>query len=148
MKHLITALIGTVVLAASGYAGAVEIEVRLATALNGESVTSFAPDTAKLFALCKTKGLQKGDELRGVWIADDVGEAAPKETRMDEKTLDADADMSNGVYSLSRPDNGWPPGSYRLEIYVDDALTKTVNFTIGKDAADAGNPKEAKPSDE
>ena len=29
-----------------------------------------------------------------------------------------------------RPDNGWPPGSYRLEIYIGSTLAKTLKFSV------------------
>jgi hypothetical protein len=80
--------------------------------------------------LFKTKGVQDGDKLRGVWIAEDVGDVAPKETKIDEKSIKAEGDTDDGVFSLSKPTNGWPVGKYRLEIYVGDELAKTVKFTI------------------
>jgi hypothetical protein len=131
MKRIVALLIATVACASIGYAADVKIQVRLATSANGESVTSFPADTPKLFALFKTKGLQSGEKLRGVWIAEDVGDAAPKETKIDEKTLDAEGDTDDGVFSLSKPTKGWPIGEYRLEIYVGDDLVTTKKFTIG-----------------
>ena len=38
-----------------------------------------------------------------------------------EKSL---AGYSEGSFSVTRPDNGWPPGQYHLEIYIGDTLAK------------------------
>ena len=126
MKQLTALLISSLLLATAVCAGDVKIQVRLATAPDGDAVTSFPSDAPKLYALFKTEGLKGGDKLRGAWIAEDVGDAAPKETKIDEKAFDLEGDTEDGVFSLSQPNKGWPAGKYRLEIYVGDALAQTV----------------------
>ena len=153
MKHIAGLLVAAVVAASVAYAGEVKIDVRLATSADGEAVKSFPLDTAKLYALFKTKGLQNGEKIRGVWIAEDVGEAAPKETKIDEKTLEMKGDTDDGVFSLSKPTKGWPPGKYRLELYVGDELNTTTKFTIGEakpksDAADGDDDAEKEMDDD
>jgi hypothetical protein len=39
---------------------------------------------------------------------------------------------SCGVFTLSKPDEGWAPGAYRVEFYVDDELSETVKLKIKK----------------
>jgi hypothetical protein len=39
--------------------------------------------------------------LRGLWVAEDVGDVAPKNSKIDEKILTAEGDTSDGVFSLS-----------------------------------------------
>ena len=92
--------------------------------------TTFAADVPKLWAFFKSTGSKKGDNFRSVWIAEDVGAAAPKETKIDEGTLAADTDDFSAAFSLSKPNNGWPVGKYRTEIYVGDRLASTAKFTI------------------
>jgi outer membrane usher protein FimD/PapC len=65
-----------------------------------------------------------------VWIADDVGSAAPANTKIDESTLEADQDDYYGAFSLSKPTAGWPVGSYHVDIYLNDKLATTAHFTI------------------
>jgi hypothetical protein len=132
-------VIAVVISASVAHAGDVKIRVVMSTGPDDDPTTTFAADTPKIFALFKTKGLQNGDKLRGLWIAEDVGDAAPKESKIDEKTLNAEGDTDDGVFSLSKPNKGWPVGKYRLEIYVGDELAKTVKFTIkaGKSKKDS-----------
>ena len=92
--------------------------------------TTFSADVPKLWAFFKSTGTKQGDNFRSVWIAEDVGDAAPKETRIDEGTLAADKDDFSAAFSLSKPNNGWPVGKYRTEIYVGDRLASTSKFTI------------------
>jgi hypothetical protein len=123
-------LIAAVISASVARAGDVKVKAVMTTGPEDEPTTTFAPDTPKLYATFKTKGLQDGDKLRGVWIAEDVGDAAPKGSKIDEKTLDAEGDTDDGVFSLKKPNKGWPVGKYRLEIYVGDELATKVKFTI------------------
>jgi hypothetical protein len=122
-------------------AGDVKIQVAMSTGPDDDPTTTFPADAAEIFAFFKTKGLKDGDKLHSVWIAEDVGDAAPKETKIDEKTLDAEGDTDDGVFSLSKPSKGWPVGKYRLEIYVGDELAKAVKFTIkgGKSVKESGD---------
>jgi hypothetical protein len=108
----------------------VVINVIMAKDIGGKPTTTFPADFPKVFALFRTKGAKTGDKLRGVWIADDVGDAAPKGTTIDERTLTAEGDTDDGMFSLSKPTDGWPVGKYKLEIYVNDQLNTTVKFAI------------------
>jgi outer membrane usher protein FimD/PapC len=81
--------------------------------------------------------------MGGLWVAEDVGGAAPANSKVDEKTLTLEGDTEDGVFSLSKPTNGWPAGTYRLDIYLNDKLSKTEEFTIGSDKV-----KEAEESEE
>jgi hypothetical protein len=130
MKRIFALLIGVMSCAAFAHAGEVQIEATMKTLPEGKETTTFAADAPKVFATFKTKGAKDGDKIRGVWIADDVGDAAPKGTKIYEKTLNAEGDTEDGVFSLPKPINGWPVGKYHLEIYVNDELATKVNFTI------------------
>jgi hypothetical protein len=70
-------------------------------------VTSFTADTPKLFAIFKTKGIKNGDKVRGVLIAEDVGDAAPANTKVLEKTLTLEEDTDDGDFNFSKPTAGW-----------------------------------------
>jgi hypothetical protein len=111
-------------------AGDVKVEATMMTSPGGEKTTTFAADALELYVTFKTKGAKDGDKIRGVWIADDVGDAAPNGTKIDEKTLNAEGDTEDGEFSLSKPTNGWPVGKYHFEIYVNDNLATELKFTI------------------
>jgi hypothetical protein len=92
--------------------------------------TKFGSDVPQLHAFFKSTGTHKGDTFRAVWIAEDVGTAAPKETKIDEASLVADGDNFAAAFSMSKPTKGWPVGTYRTEIHVGDKLASTAKFSI------------------
>jgi hypothetical protein len=130
MKRLFALFIAAAVAASVARAGDVKIKAVLATGPDDEPATTFASNTPKIFALFRSKGLQEGDKVRGVWIGEDVGDAAPPNTKIDEKALTAEGDTDDGVFAISKPTKGWPVGKYRVEIYVGDELATKVKFTI------------------
>ncbi len=142
MKRTFSLLFATVICASVARAGEAKVEAAIAVDQDTKPATTFAPDVPKLYAFFKSKGTEKGEKLRGVWIAEDVGEAAPANTKIDESTLTADQDDFYGAFSLSKPNKGWPVGKYRVEIYEGDELTTTVKFTIGTRKKDADESKE------
>jgi outer membrane usher protein FimD/PapC len=95
-----------------------------------DATMSLASDTPKIYVTFETAGIKKGDKMRGVLIAEDVGEAAPANTKVLETSLDMDEDTKDGEFNFSKPTNGWPEGKYRVEIYVNDKLTTTLKFTV------------------
>ena len=129
MKRLLT-LIASLFILCSAHAGDVKVEAVIAVDGDTKPATSFASDTPKLHAFFRSKGTVKGGMLRGVWIAEDVGDAAPANTKIDEATITGDGDDFQGAFSLSKPDKGWPVGKYKVEIYNGEELAVTVRFTI------------------
>jgi len=130
MKHLTRILLAAFVLT-SAYAKDIKILCELAVDKDSKAASSFASDTPKIYAFFATVGTKKGDELRSVWIAVDVGDAAPANTKLDEATVIYETDNDEeGVFSLSRPTKGWPVGDYKVEIYHNDKLVAAPEFAI------------------
>ncbi len=111
-------------------AGDVSVKVRMTTGPQDPPTTTFASNTPKLYAIFKTEGAKTGDKIRGVLIAEDVGDVAPANTKVLETILDMEGDTDAGDFSFSKPTNGWPVGKYRVEIYVNDQLATAAKFTI------------------
>lgn len=130
MKRLIIPVVVMLFCALHVQADDMTVEAVLAKDKDSEPTDVFAPDVAQIYAFFKTKGSKKGDKLRAVWIAEDVGEAAAPDTKIDEGTLTADKDDYYGAFSLSRPNKGWPLGDYRVDIYNGDQVTTSVSFII------------------
>lgn len=129
MKHLTAwmMIIGSAVLA---HAGDIKVEAIVTSRPGEAAVKVFPPNTPKVFATFKSKGAQKGDKVRALWIAEDVGDAAPANSKVWENTGDLDSDTDTGSFSVSEPTNGWPLGKYRVEIYANDKLAAKVSYTI------------------
>lgn len=126
----LTAILATAVLVAQVHAGKYKIEAAIAVDQETKPTTTFASNVSKLYTFFRSTGTHEGDKLRGVWIAVDVGDAAPANTKIDEATLTADQDDFYGAFSLTKPTKGWPVGKYRVDIYNGDELATSVTFTI------------------
>ena len=75
----------------------------LAKELTGESTTEFTADIPKIFVRWQGETLKKGDKIRCVWIAEDVGEVAPKNYKIDETSMTANEPRAFGTFTVSRP---------------------------------------------
>ena len=91
--------------------------------------TVFRPDSPQIVCVFKMEGAGIGATIRSVWIAEDVGKAAPPNYKIAEKTLTLPF-LNTGTFSLSKPNKGFPVGSYRLEIYAGGKLSKTLKFSV------------------
>ncbi len=148
MNHIFALVIAVVISASVALADDVKVKAVMTTGPEDDPVTSFASDTPKLLAMFKTKGIQSGTKVRGVLIAIDVGDVAPANTKVLEKTLTLDEDTDDGDFNFSKPTNGWPVGEYRVEIYVNDQLATTVKFTIKAAKSKKESDKEKESSEE
>ena len=145
MKRIPGLIILLVSCIATAYAGDAKVSAMMTAGPTGRELTAYTADATKLYAMFKTKGVAKGDKFRGVWIADDVGDAAPAGTKIDEKTLTAEGETEDGEFSVSRPTPGWPLGKYHIDIYVNDQLATKVPFEIkgaGKSKKDKNEEEE------
>ena len=106
------------------------LHAALAKELTDEPATTFTPDLKKIVCRWQGDALNKGDKIRCVWIAEDVGEVAPPNYKLDETDTTADGPEAFGTFTLSRPTKGWPPGKYRVELYAGDQLADVLKFTI------------------
>jgi hypothetical protein len=130
MKRILVLFLAVFVGVSLAHADAPTVESAVAVDQNTKPTDTFPATTPQLYAFFKSTGTHKGDKFRVVWIAEDVGDAAPKETKIDESTILADGDDFYGAGSLTKPTAGWPVGKYRVEIYLGDDLVSTSKFTI------------------
>jgi hypothetical protein len=109
-----------------------KLSVGLATEPMGQPATTFSSDTAQIYARWHGHDLRGHAKVRAVWIAENVSEVAPPDYKVDEASTIADSPNSFGTFTLSRPDEGWTPGDYRVEFYVDETLAETVKLKIDR----------------
>lgn len=98
---------------------------------------SFTGQPAKLFVRYVTAKLPAaGQTFSVLWIAEDVGKAAPPNTTIAKTDLTnnkADAGKAASwaiTGNLSAPKKGWPPGRYRVEIRSAGDLVISTGFKI------------------
>jgi hypothetical protein len=108
----------------------------LAREPTGEPVDYFTTETPKIYLRWQRQSLTAGARIRCIWVASDVGSAAPANYHVDEATTTANESQTSGIFTLSKPKADWPEGKYRAEIYVDTQLVETLPFTIEKPRGD------------
>jgi hypothetical protein len=128
-----------------------KMEASVSTSSDGDPLNVISDDALQIVARWRGHGLRKNARIRAVWIAQDTG-IAPVDFKVDEATAIAPIGGAFGKFTLSRPPDGWATGKYRIEFYVDDELTETVDLTItpspprSRSALDFLNPDRALPA--
>ncbi len=107
-----------------------ELSVSLAKEPFGKATTTFSSDTPQIYVRWRGHRLRKGAKVRVVWIAENIGDDAPPDYKVDEAVAIAESPTAHGAFTLSQPEDGWAPGEYRAEFYVDDSLAETVKLQI------------------
>ena len=92
----------------------------------GNTVTAFAPSDHVFHAVVELNRIEAGLKVKLSWLAVDAGGEKNFEIDSTEFTSLA-ANVVNGRIELPQD---WPVGKYRLDIYLNDALAKSVEFPV------------------
>ena len=109
-----------------------QLSVSLAKDSFGKPMTTFSSNTPEIYARWQGQRLRKGAKVKAVWIAENIGEDFPQDYKVDEVSAVAESPTAHGAFTLARPEDGWAPGDYRVEFYVDDVLMDAVKLKIVK----------------
>lgn len=101
--------------------------------------TVFAPNTPRIYVLFTLAGVPAGTVIKSVWLAEKTGVTEPN-TTLDEATLTMGGAQTSGSFWYSRPTNGWPPGEYRVGLYIGERQTETRRFRIEGQASSPATP--------
>ena len=107
------------------------LEASVSTSTDGDPLTTISADALQIVARWRVHDVANKTKIRAVWIAEDTGEVAPPDYKVDEATNIATAPDAVGTFTLSRPEDGWAAGKYRVEFYVGNVLAETLKLTIG-----------------
>jgi len=98
---------------------------------NGEFKTEFKSDTPAIYARWHGHELREQAEIRAIFVAENVADVSA-DYEIDESHAVAPAPDSGATFTLSKPERGWAPGSYRIEFFVDNEPAAAVKFKISK----------------
>jgi hypothetical protein len=111
--------------------GTKSIHAFLAVGEKSKPITTFSSDVSRIYVFWKGQALEVGDKIHSVWIAEDIGDAAPKESKILEGEVTVYKADEDGAFSLSRPGGKiWPVGKYRVELQINRSLAEVVKFKI------------------
>ena len=102
------------------------------TAVNVRDV--FDVSTPAIHSVVKVEDVRANSILKGVWVSIDAIAVPNYEIDAIEMKLEKSGPASAHI-SLSRPNNGWPPGNYRLDVYLESQPLGSKAFSITEPAA-------------
>lgn len=133
----ISILLAAIVLIAAQLACAVGeptfSNVRVAKDQDGAQITNTFGAFDTIYVVGDLANGIAGNQITSRWYAENVPGLDPN-FLLDEAVIDVTTDQEpfNGVIYFYFPpqSDGWPAGSYKVEIYFNGTLNSTVNFTV------------------
>ncbi len=115
------------VLACSGSVTTANIaDAWMSTDEEGNNRTTVYTPNAVFYVQADLRNAPDDTKLKAVWIAVDVEGVDPNLTIYETEFVSGSGLVH---FSLSN-DNPWPQGKYKVELYLDDKLAKTVEFEV------------------
>jgi uncharacterized RDD family membrane protein YckC len=99
------------------------------------SRSSISPQTPEVFVRFTLADVPAGSELRAVWVAEQVAGIPSGFTTGESTATNVGGTQSQGVFPHTRPPNGWPTGTYRVDLYLNGELERTVRFSVDSDTS-------------
>ena len=94
--------------------------------------TTFSIEQPVIHLVATVANAPSDTKVKTVWTAVDVGDAAPANTKIDEAEVTLDA-SGTAHFTLSLPASGaWPVGKYKVEVYLNDKLDRTLEYTVAQ----------------
>ena len=94
----------------------------------GEPTTRFEPEDRIIYCVVELSSAKVGTKVRFVWKTVDSGGSVGEEIKTIDYTTKSDENkVVQGHITLSRD---WPRGLYRVEVYINGAPDKWINYTV------------------
>jgi hypothetical protein len=97
-----------------------------------EHKESFGVQTSGIVAVVGLKEVKPGTRVKGCWVAVDTVAVSNYEIDSAEVQLTKSGD-NVAQFAISKPDNDWPVGKYKLDVYVDGQLSKSAFFEVASE---------------
>jgi hypothetical protein len=95
------------------------------------ATNTFAQTDTTIHLAVAVANAPDGTTVRTVWTAVDVPSQNIKDQKLGETTYATKDVGSNVHFTLAGPgDQAWPAGSYKVDIYLDDKLDRTLTYTV------------------
>lgn len=118
----------------------------LARDANGTQPTTAFEPSDTFYLIVDLANAPDDTAVKAIWYAADVGSAAAPNTLIDQASLTSGSSVL--TFNLS-PESAWVPGTYKVELYLNDELNQTLNFSVNGEVVKAqptAAPAAAKPT--
>ena len=109
-----------------------KVSVTVSTSSSTAPAHQISRATGSIYARWQGHDLHVGAKIRALWVAENVAGVAPPEQTIDEASTVANSGSAHGIFTLSRPEEGWAPGNYRVDVYVDAELADSARVKIAE----------------
>lgn len=90
---------------------------------------SFAPATERIYARLPLERVPAGAKVTAVWYAVQTP-VTPTETEIGRVDVPLQQAVLEGRFDIGRPPAGWPAGTYRLDVLVNDRKVQSAAFRV------------------
>jgi hypothetical protein len=105
--------------------------IRTAKDKDGEQVSTVFATTETIYIVGDVANGKKGNVISSKWMVSNVaGYDAGYVIDQVDLTLDADQLLYSINFSFEPPADGWPVGTYKAEVYFNEVLNSTVEYTV------------------
>ncbi|MBC8031886.1 MAG: hypothetical protein H7Z16_17520 [Pyrinomonadaceae bacterium] len=93
----------------------------------GDKTSSFEPGDRKIHSVATLKEPKPGTEMKFSWWIVDAGGAKDQKIKDIDYTTGPDEQLIHGhlIYPIN-----WPSGKYKVQVYVNGDLDRTIGYTI------------------
>jgi hypothetical protein len=91
------------------------------------STEVFGPNDRTIHCVIKLKDSDSGTKIKFSWIIVEAEGAKNEKIKEIEYTTKA---LENVVHAHLTLPRDWPKGKYKVDVYVNDKLDKTINYTV------------------
>ncbi len=107
------------------------------------ATTEFAPEDT-FYAVLDLANAPDDTEVKAIWTAVDVGASAEPNQVIDDVVLTT----GSGQVVFDMTNNGvWPAGQYKVDLYLNNELDRTLDFSVEGEVAAAPAPSEEQPAE-
>ncbi len=95
--------------------------------------TVFSPEASAVYAVYRIVAAGPA-KLKAVFWADAAEGLDPKTKLLEKFVSISGRGEFMGSFKAPKPANGWPVGTYRVDLFIGDELSKTLSFKVVKPA--------------
>ena len=93
----------------------------------GDSTNTFNPDDHTIHCLIKLKEGKEGTRVKFSWWIVDAGDSKNEKLKEIDYTTESDNPNVHGNLNVQKD---WPDGKYKVDIYINGNLDKTLTFNV------------------
>jgi hypothetical protein len=99
------------------------------TATPMDVTTEYAPEQKNFHLVVTVNDAPKDTKFKTAWTALDIGGTIPPNTKLEERELIVTG-SGTFEFTLGSKTSQWASGKYKVDLYTNNRLDRTINFTV------------------